>query len=59
VLETVGRLAGHALEVKVDPGLVRANEVRSLCGSSAKLDRAIGPFSTITLEETLSWMLQD
>lgn len=59
VLETVGRLAGHALEVKVDLDLVRANEVRSLCGSSAKLDRVIGPFSTITLEETLSWMLQD
>lgn len=60
VLEIVGRLSGHPLEVKVNLDLVRANEVRSLCGSSAKLQGIIGPpLDAIPLEETLSWMLQD
>jgi nucleoside-diphosphate-sugar epimerase len=59
VLETVGRLSGHSMEVKVNPQFVRANEVRSLCGSSAKLRGVIGGIGPIPLEETLNWMLRD
>ena len=36
--------------------MVRANEVRRLLGSAAKLGRAIGPPPRIPLEETLRWM---
>lgn len=59
VLETVEGLSGHSLKVRVNPDLVRANEVRSLCGSSTKLQRVLGRLDSIPLEETLSWMLQD
>lgn len=59
VLEIVGQLSGHPMEVKVNPEFVRANEVRSLCGSSAKLQGIVGPLDAIPLEETLSWMLED
>jgi nucleoside-diphosphate-sugar epimerase len=59
VLEIVGRLSAHTMEVKVNPEFVRTNEVRSLCGSSAKLQGVIGDLDSISLEQTLRWMLQD
>jgi GDP-6-deoxy-D-talose 4-dehydrogenase len=59
VLDIVGRISGHPMEVKVNPEFVRANEVRSLCGSSAKLRGVIEGIDAIPLEETLTWMLQD
>lgn len=57
VLETVARLSGHELEVRVNGALVRSNEVKTLCGSRAKIEDLIGPLKQITLEETLRWML--
>ena len=59
VVEMVSELSGHPLQVTVNPALVRANEVRSLRGSAAKLESAIGPLDTIPLRQTLSWMLQE
>ena len=59
VLEMVSSLSGHRLDVKVNPQFVRANEVRTLRGSAAKLESVIGPLNAIPLEETLEWMLQD
>ena len=59
VVEMVSELSGHPLKVTVNPALVRANEVRSLCGSAAKLESVIGPLDTIPLRQTLSWMLQE
>ena len=51
-------IAGYALEVEVDPGLIRANEVRKLWGDSSLLDGLIGPIERIPLEATLRWMLE-
>ena len=59
VLEMVSELSDHSLQVTVNPDLVRANEVRSLCGSAAKLESVIGPLDAIPLRQTLDWMLQD
>ena len=59
VLEMVTELSGHALQVSVNPDLVRGNEVRSLCGSAAKLESVIGPLEAIPLRQTLDWMLQE
>ena len=58
ILERLENMSGHHLEIKVDPGLVRANEVRTLIGSPLKLGAALGSLPTPSLEETLSWMLQ-
>jgi nucleoside-diphosphate-sugar epimerase len=58
VVETVARLSGHELDVKVNAAFIRPNEVRMLTGSPAKLEKAIGPLKGVPLEETLSWMLQ-
>ena len=57
VLAMAASLSGHSLEVKVNPAFVRANDVRVLRGSRAKLESVIGPVDDIVLEETLRWML--
>lgn len=57
VIELVERLSGHQLEVEVNSAFVRADEVRTLCGSRDRLESLIGPLDIPPLEETLSWML--
>jgi nucleoside-diphosphate-sugar epimerase len=50
-------LTGHAIDVQVDRGLVRANEVHRLCGDPRRLREALGSLPVYQLEDTLSWML--
>jgi nucleoside-diphosphate-sugar epimerase len=57
VLAMARSLSGHAMEVRVNPAFVRANEVATLIGSRAKLDACVGTVPVIPLEETLRWML--
>lgn len=58
VLSMAAAIAGYALEVEVDPKLVRRNEVRKLWGDCSLLDELIGPIDRIPLEDTLRWMLE-
>lgn len=51
-------ITGHAIDLRVNPAFVRANEVRSLCGDPARLRAAIGDWSSPPLESTLRWMLE-
>jgi nucleoside-diphosphate-sugar epimerase len=60
--EVIGHLeslTGHRLAVRVDPALVRANEVVRLAGDNRRLVAAIGPLREFSLRETLSWMLTE
>jgi nucleoside-diphosphate-sugar epimerase len=57
VMETLARLTGHRLDVEVDPALVRANEVRRLCGDPSRLFGTVGAITIPELEDTLRWML--
>ena len=61
-LETCIRMAsevtGHDIEVRVNPDFVRANEVKTLRGCSAKLDQATGRERRYGIRDTLEWMLQ-
>ena len=58
VLEIVRSLSGRDLEVRSDAALVRADEVKTLVGSRAKLEAAVGRVPDIPLVETLRWMLE-
>jgi GDP-6-deoxy-D-talose 4-dehydrogenase len=58
VLQMVRDISGHAFEVRVNPAFVRSNEVKTLLGSRAKLDAAVGPMPEIPLQDTLRWMLE-
>lgn len=58
VLHMAQTLGGHAPQVRINPALVRANEVRSLCGNAARLRGLIGnDWRVPPLQETLQWML--
>lgn len=59
MLDLVAQLSGHRPDVRVNPALVRADEVKTLSGSSARLEAVIGKLDGIDLAETLRWMLDD
>ena len=58
----VREISGHDFEVRVNPAFVRANEVKTLLGSRAKLDAlsatSTPPAAQIPLRDTLRWMLE-
>lgn len=57
ILTMLMELSGQQIAVRVNPQFVRANEVKSLWGDPAKLERLIGPLPDRPLAETLLWML--
>lgn len=59
VVALLSSLSGHTLEVQVNPAFVRQNEVQRLCGDPGKLLAALGTLPSYTLQDTLSWMLQE
>ena len=59
ILEMIRAITGHCFDVRVNPALVRANEVRTLSGNAAKLESVLGALDRIPLEDTLRWMLED
>lgn len=59
ILDLVASLSGHRPEVRINPALVRADEVKTLSGSSAKLEAVVGEVDGIGLTDTLRWMLED
>ncbi|MFP3505664.1 NAD-dependent epimerase/dehydratase family protein [Burkholderia sp. SIMBA_062] len=59
VISMMERIAGYAIEVRVNPAFVRANDVRRLQGDDARLQSAIGPLEDIPLENTLRWMFEE
>jgi hypothetical protein len=59
VLGLVEAASGHRMTVTVNPAFVRADEVRSLCGSRAALESVIGPLVMPPLADTIAWMLND
>ncbi|WNL45548.1 GDP-mannose 4,6-dehydratase [Dyella sp. BiH032] len=59
LLEVIGmmqEIAGYAIEVRVNPAFVRANEVARLTGDNTRLRELIGPLNIIDLRQTLEWM---
>ena len=56
VLQMMREISGHDLEVRVNPAFVRSNEVKTLIGTRAKLESAIGTVQDIPFYETLEWM---
>ena len=59
LLEVIGmmqEIAGYAIEVRVNPAFVRANEVARLTGDNRRLRDLIGPLNIIPLRQTLEWM---
>jgi GDP-6-deoxy-D-talose 4-dehydrogenase len=56
VLGMMSEIAGCAIEVRVNPALVRANEVKRLAGCNAHLHELTGFAPSTPLRDTLRWM---
>lgn len=59
VLDMMTRIAGYAIGVRINPALVRNNEVKRLIGSNARLRAHTGFVPSIPLRKTLAWMYAD
>ena len=51
-------IAGHSMEIAVNPEFVRAGEVKYLVGNHDRIEATIGPLRSISLEDTLRWMIE-
>ena len=59
VIDLISIISGVDIIVKIDPSLVRSQEVEKLWGSDALLQKLIGPINCPPLEVTLRWMLNN
>lgn len=59
MISMVEDLSKHRLEIRVDPKLVRENEIPSMCGDPDALHRLIGASPSIPMHDTLAWMLDN
>ena len=57
LIEMLNALAGYEMQVSVNPDFVRSDEIKTLYGSPALLESAIGNYREFTLPDTLAWML--
>jgi len=57
IVQMCARITGHALEIRVNPAFVRANEVKILVGDNRRLRSLIGNWDPVPMEQTLRWML--
>jgi nucleoside-diphosphate-sugar epimerase len=58
ILEMTRHIAGHEMEIRINPAFVRTNEVRTLSGSRKRIDSLIPALPNPPLKETLRWMLE-
>lgn len=53
VIDMMNDIAGYKIDIKVNPAFVRANEIKSLAGSTAKLTTLIGDIKQSPFKNTL------
>lgn len=59
VLGMMAEIADYEIEIRVNPAYVRDNEVIVLCGDPTKLHQLVGELPSISMIETLRWMMQE
>lgn len=58
VIAELERLAGYAIDIRVNPEFVRASEVIRLAGDPSRLQQLTQTQPSISLPDTLAWMYQ-
>ena len=59
VIDTLNELAGYDIQVSINPDFIRGDEIKTLYGSPALLEAAIGKYRKYALTDTLAWMLAE
>ncbi|MFC1669085.1 GDP-mannose 4,6-dehydratase [Spirochaetota bacterium] len=58
IIEILQKLTNHSIKIKTKESLLRNNEIKSIVGDSSKLQKNINWSPSISLKETLQWMLE-
>jgi GDP-6-deoxy-D-talose 4-dehydrogenase len=58
MLGILEKLAGYSIEIEVDPGLVRQNEIPELCGNPTRLREHVSDLEVRPIASTLAWMYE-
>lgn len=58
VVSMASEIAGHQLDIRVNPDFVRANDVPVLGGDPGRLAATLPGWSPIALRDTLTWMIE-
>jgi len=58
VIDSMNKIAGYEIEVKVNPAFVRKDEIKSLTGSTKKLFNIINTVEQCAFKDTLRGMLE-
>lgn len=58
ILSIMSDIAGYRINVRINPEIIRKNEVPVYRGSNTKLIETIGTFDLIPLNQTLRWMFE-
>lgn len=59
VINLLNEITNHYINVEIDQGLIRPNEIIKLKGDPSYLISIIGNFNFIRLRDTLQWMLKN
>lgn len=59
VIEICEKNSNHFLKININPNFVRKNEIINLCGDNSLLKSVINPDSSYSLNDTISWMLNN
>jgi nucleoside-diphosphate-sugar epimerase len=58
IIACMNRIAGYAIEIRVNPSFVRANEIRRLIGDHQKLRRLVGELPEYSIDDLLMSLYQ-
>ena len=59
VIDSLNELAGYDIQVSINSNFIRSDEIKTLYGSPALLEAAIGNYRKYALSDTLAWMLAE
>lgn len=59
IIDQLGELSGHSLDIRSNPELVRRSEIPVLYGTPERLEGVIGSYRQHSLRDTLAWMLDE
>jgi UDP-glucose 4-epimerase len=56
IIDMVALITNHQINIKINPNLVRTNEVQKLSGDTNKIKSILSGIEFTNLKDTLSWM---
>lgn len=59
IIDRLNLIAGYEIQVRSNPEFMRSDEIKTLYGSSKRLEAAIGSYRQFSFDDTLEWMFKN